>query len=421
MSSVPNTRRNAFSVTAALFAVLLAIALLFAVGGGEVDAKKSKKSASKSRLPSITNVSPLRPFIGDKLTITGRNLVKGKKANVFIFQRKGSKRKFTMRGNGTSTKSAVVEVPDVLADLIPVDENTFLLPTDNQYRVRVVTKYGASKTSTAPAISPVIAVNPNGPAKDKTAPDADCDSDGIINSADPDDDNDLMMDVEETAQGTNICKSDTDGDQVSDYYEWRVSYERNGGTALPYPSLRPYPNPLVGDSELDYDGDEMEMILEYKAWQFTGRPDRFYSDANQDSDGDGRMDAAEDEDGDLLPNIAEFDLFIGWALGAELNFVKTDTDGDGLCDGLDDEDHDGPPTQIAMGDCTTVVPNNGTASTPDSPAGLGDPDSSRIDGDDNRFSNYYEWAVGSTGDWYQPCFPEGWPTSKFCKAPINYW
>src|SRR4051794_25667881 len=278
MSSAPNTRLNASNAAAAVFAVLLAIALLFAAGTGQGDAEKSKKTAFQSKLPSITKKMPPHPFIGDKVAITGRNLVKGKNANVFIFQRKGSKRKFATRGTGLSTKSAVVEIPDVSADLIPVLEETVLLPTDNQYRIRVVTKYGASKISTPPAISPVIAVNPNGPKPDKTSPEADCDSDGIINSADPDDDNDQMMDVDETAAGTKVCNPDTDGDLVSDYYEWRVAYERNGGTTLPYPALRPYPNPLVSDSNLDYDQDFLKMLEEFQAWQFTGRPDRFYSD-----------------------------------------------------------------------------------------------------------------------------------------------
>jgi hypothetical protein len=421
MSSARNTRLHSFHAASAVAALLLAIALVLAVGSGQVDAKKSKTSATNSKLPSITAVAPLSAFIGTTLTITGKNFVKGKNQDVFIFQRKGSKRKFAVRANGLSTKTATLLVPNVSADLIPPVKDHPFLPTDNQYHIRVVTKYGASKSITSPTISPVIALTPGGPTADQKAPDADCDSDGIINSADPDDDNDLMSDVDETANATDPCNTDTDGDLVSDYYEWRVAYERNGGPTLPYPALRPYPNPLVADSSLDYDQDYMREIDEFQAWQFTGHMDRFYSDASQDSDGDGVVDGAEDEDGDLLPNLVELQSFGGWALGTALNFVKTDTDGDGLCDGLDDEDHDGAPTALADADCSTPVPNNGNVSTPNSPVGAGDP-GPLIDGDDNRYSNYYEWVTNQpAGNWYDPCAPSIWPFSPTCHAPLVFY
>ena len=75
---------------------------------------------------------------------------------------------------------------------------------------------------------------------------------------------------------------------------------------------------------------------------------RFYSDANQDSDGDGRLDGAEDEDHDLLPNLRR-DFTLQDRKRPTSTGCKTDTDGDGLCDGLDDQDHDGPPTSLCSG------------------------------------------------------------------------
>ena len=100
----------------------------------------------------------------------------------------------------------------------------------------------------------------------------------------------------------------------------------------------------------------------------------------------------------------------------DLNWLKTDTDGDGLCDGLDDQDHDGPPTPLSVADCSARVPNNGPlpAFPPTDPSNTvpgGDPDPTRIDGDDNRYSNFYEWYFeGADPDvvvaFYDACLPE---------------
>jgi hypothetical protein len=174
----------------------------------------------------------------------------------------------------------------------------------------------------------------------------------------------------------------------------------------------PYPNPLVGDDG-DYDHDKMTTLQEYQAWQYTGLMTHFYSDADGDSDDDGKLDPAEDEDHDLIPNHAEFYGFKG------LNWLKTDTDGDGLCDGLDDQDHDGPPTALAVADCTSSMPNNGPGGTPATATGAGDPDGNRIDGDDNIYSNFYEWyEEGADPDVsinaYKECVPSIYPVSPYC-------
>lgn len=153
--------------------------------------------------------------------------------------------------------------------------------------------------------------------------------------------------------------------------------------------------------------------------------DRFYSDAKQDSDGDGIIDSAEDEDHDLLPNYTELTAFQG---ERDLNWLSTDTDGDGLCDGLDDQDHDGHDVMagvpLSAYDCTTAVPNNGPSGNPTSPVGSGDPDPSKVDGDDNIYSNYYEWMTAgaspaNAGDAYDPCLPSVYPVSPYCPAPFN--
>ncbi|MGB3952072.1 MAG: hypothetical protein WBK99_02870, partial [Solirubrobacterales bacterium] len=319
-------------------AALLALLTLVVIGlgaTGSVDAKKKagKSASATKKRPTVTRVDPREVEIGKTLTISGKNIVKGKNKMLVVFQRAGSKRKFTQRGTGVSSKSMTVKVPNVAAD-IPASVLDSL--PASVFRIRLISKYGISKKWSAAGVSPLIRIG----AKDVTSA-GDCDLDGVANSVDADDDNDLLDDVTEAAAATDPCDIDTDGDIVSDYYEYRVAVEFNGGPVLPYPGRRPFANPLVGDSDIDYDGDKLKMIDEYNAWRYTGRMDRFYSDANQDSDLDGVFDDLEDEDADLLPNIVELLMF---ADPRPLEFLRTDTDGDGLCDGLDDEDRDGPPT-----------------------------------------------------------------------------
>lgn len=419
---------HAISVAFALVAALL-LALAFGAPQADAAKKKSKTSAtSKKKLPKITKVTPnVNVFVGQKLKIQGKNFVKGKKKLIVIFKRDGSKRRFTAQGTATSSTRGTVVVPDVTGDLIRATQTQGIGPLDNLFRLRAITKFGASKEWTNTSISPKIAEQSGTPIQIDTGVNGHCDNDGIRNGVDTDDDNDLLIDTIELSIGTNVCEMDTDRDDASDFYEYTVAYAYNGGPVLPYPALRPYPNPLVADSGIDFDGDMLTTHGEYRAWQYTGDMARFYSDADQDSDGDGRLDGAEDEDGDLLPNITELVAFQGGEPQRDLNWLKPDTDGDGLCDGLDDQDHDGPPTPLAVADCTSTVPNNGPTGVPPTAAedtfGVGgDPNAGLIDGDDNKYSNFYEWYLGgfgpgSPGDAYDPCLPDIYPISPYCPGP----
>lgn len=417
-----------FRILPVVFTLVLALAIGLTISQEAEGAKKAKSSATaKKKLPVITGVDPLKGVaINGELIIKGKNFVKGKNKIVVMFQRFGSKRRFSARGTATSTKRAVVRVPDVSGDMIPEQVGRVMLPTDNMFRLRVVTKYGVSKKLTSQSLSPVVSWAKVLNDEETRGPEGDCDSDKIKNKDDTDDDNDLLPDATELAIATDVCEKDTDLDGMSDYYEYRVGFEYNSGASLviPYPSLRPYPNPLVADGNIDYDDDGMRGLHEYQAWQYTGSMARFYSDANPDSDGDGITDGAEDEDGDRLPNLAEINAFQRGAPPRELDYLKWDTDGDGLCDGLDDQDHDGPPTPLAVADCASAVPNNGPAGTPPSPVGSGDPNPGLIDADDNIYSNYYEWMIQGASpinaEWaYDPCVPSIYPISPYCEAPFN--
>lgn len=400
-------------------ALLLALTLFAGLAAGEADASKRAKRSAKAtkKVPSITRVNPLSARPGDKLTISGRNFVKGKKKMRVLLQRDGSKRRFTVLGTATSSKKMTFIVPDVTADLpntlvADISGTISSINVPAVYKLRLISKYGiGARTKTG--ISPTI--GPNAGAAFDTSGAGDCDADGVTNSNDTDDDNDLLSDTQELTIGTDPCKADTDGDGASDYYEYRVAFEFNGGPVLPYPHRTPYPNPLYADSLIDHDGDGLATLEEYQAWESTGRRmDQFYSDANQDSDANGITDDKEDVDHDLIPNLAEVRLL--GVVPYPLNWLVTDTDGDGLCDGLDDQDHDGPPTPLTQADCTTPVPNNGPT---DSPPGTGTGDPGPLtDGDDNKYSNWYEWYTSTGGaEWFNPCVPSIYPTSPYCPHP----
>jgi hypothetical protein len=162
-----------------------------------------------------------------------------------------------------------------------------------RFRLRVLSRrFGRAYTATK--LSPVIAeatpdtASPStgvtiksGAGPKVTAPvvtDPDCDNDGVRNSLDADDDNDLLSDVLEVSLKLNTCNYDTDGDGVGDGWEYQSAIDLNtpgcnvpaystpcGG--VPYPGKAPYPNPLDGnDGGIDFDGDFISNYDEYVAW-----------------------------------------------------------------------------------------------------------------------------------------------------------
>jgi hypothetical protein len=145
-----------------------------------------------------------------------------------------------------------------------------------------------SRRYTSTKNSPLI-----GPKKPKMltppppAPDGDCDGDGLVNSVDTDDDNDLLPDTIEVTYGLNSCNPDSDGDGVSDGFEFQSAldlndddYQHPNGT-VPYPGKRPYPNPLdPSDADTDFDGDSLSLGIEYRLWRYSvahnGAPDNIH-------------------------------------------------------------------------------------------------------------------------------------------------
>ena len=287
--------------------LLLACALLALLPAGASAASKA------SPYPVVTKVSPMKLGIGDVMTVTGKNFRKGKNKNTVVFKRDGGRAVFVKAPDATTTKIGVT----VPAKLLP-----FLLKQKGKrvatlFRVRVLSKRFAKAFTTkskSPKIGPTAL---GGGTKD------DCDGDKVPNSKDTDDDNDLIPDTLEAAIGTDPCKRDTDGDGMSDGWEYYSALDRNGN-AKPAPVVKPYPNPLYAkDADTDNDGDGLTNIEEYAAWATfganklplsysggnpasAGRNVPPASQAYMDRDHNGFLsDFERDADGDGIPNMDE--------------------------------------------------------------------------------------------------------------------
>lgn len=273
----------------------------------------SAMAASSGSYPVIKTVSPLKLGIGDVMTITGKNFRKGKNKNTVVFKRDGGRAIFVKAPDATTTKIAVTVPAKLLPFLIRKNKK----PTYTRFRVRVLAKKFAKSFTTAkksPRIGPTAI---GGGTKD------DCDGDRVLNSKDSDDDNDLLSDTQEATLGTDGCKRDSDGDGMSDGWEYYSALDRNG-KALPAPYAKPYPNPLYAkDGDIDMDGDGLTNANEYAAWATFGgnKLPLSYSGGNPASAGRGAPPAAlkymdrdqsgflsdfeRDADGDGIPNMDE--------------------------------------------------------------------------------------------------------------------
>ncbi|HEX2084398.1 MAG TPA: IPT/TIG domain-containing protein [Solirubrobacteraceae bacterium] len=322
--------------------------------------------AATTAYPSIKKIEPLNLAIGETMTITGRGFVPGKKRNTVVFKRNKQRAIFAKADTATSTKLKVV-VPEKLRPFLATREGAALPTKFRVRVLarRFGKRYTALDVS--PTIAPLArtaepgAATPGATPSGPPPPPPDCDNDGQIDDVDLDDDNDHMSDSFEQAIATDRCKLDTDADGMSDYWEYESALDLNL-RALPYPGKRPYPNALFADADVDYDGDGMLGWQEHVMWVKYGNMGTLlnYSAGTQTSDpGSGLTDDNRDVDADGLPNWHEAngpmrrdwwtDVFQNekeyGVVYADPDFLDPDSDGDGRLDGADDIDHDGYSNQ----------------------------------------------------------------------------
>jgi len=361
--------------------VTVSLLCLVAMPASSAMGKTKRKAPVR---PTVSSVAPLNAGVGDLLTIKGKDFVLGKKKNT-VFFKAGSRPAVSVKADTATRTTLKVVIPKTVEQYLTVTGGV-VQPT--RVRLKVLAKRFA-KSYTALRLSPMITLgNQPGPSlvNPVTGVSGDCDGDGIINSVDTDDDNDLLSDALEAYLKLDPCKADTDGDGVADGYEYQsaldlnrtISYDGSAGPVpypFPYPEKRPYPNPLDGtDAGTDFDGDGLTMAQEFLMWKTYGAnsPVLDYSAGLKKSNADRPIlassvqehvclsnpseacnDDYRDVDADALGNFDEFNgrMQPAWWIAhypsetypqsyAGTSAVDPDTDGDTVPDGADDIDHD---------------------------------------------------------------------------------
>ena len=208
----------------------------------------------KAATPTIKSIHPLSLNIGQKLTIRGSGFVRGKKKNTVVFMGAG-KRVVWVKADKATTKTITVTLPTSLKRILAA-------LTDTRLQVRVIAKksgHAFTKLSKSPKV---------GPKNGATPGNGNC----VPHPSNPaaDTDGDMLPDALEVALGTDPCKYDTDGDGVSDGYEYQAALDLNrnaNSSSIPWPaaSKKPYPNPLDGgDANVDFDGDSLTLKARHR-------------------------------------------------------------------------------------------------------------------------------------------------------------
>src|SRR5215210_3827422 len=210
---------------------------------------------SKAPAPQITRVQPMRISVGGTLTITGRNFKPKRGKNTVIF-RAGSGRTAFAKPVRATRRKLVLRVPAAVTRLA----------------LRVLA--GSFSKFTPRRLSPVVTGvgGTDGPGGGDGGGTPDVCND------DADHDNDLLPNSLELAIGTDPCLADTDNDQMSDGWEYWSAKDLNV-KAGPYSGKKPFPNALdpsdggpagATSSNIDFDGDGLTTLEEYRAWRYTG-------------------------------------------------------------------------------------------------------------------------------------------------------
>jgi hypothetical protein len=244
-------RRLLFICLLALSAALVAVPAAFAATAPE---------------PKITRVTPMRVSVGNLLTVRGLHFKSQRLRNTLIFRGPTGRTAFAKPRRAT-TRKLVVRVPAAVSRLLRVSGSR-QRPTRLKLRVLSARKFSSFTTR---RLSPVVT----------GAGDGDGGGGGggtltVCNSS-ADHDGDLLANSLELSIGTDPCLADTDKDQMSDGWEYWSARDLNV-KAVPYPGEKPFPNaldPSDGASDgkfsaIDFDGDGLTTLEEYRAWRITG-------------------------------------------------------------------------------------------------------------------------------------------------------
>jgi hypothetical protein len=360
-------------------------------------------SRAVGKLPVITAVAPKRLAVGQTLRLRGRHFVVGARANTVVFGRAGGRYVF-VKARLASARHMWVTIPTRLRSSLRVRSGARVA---TRFRLRVLSRrFAAHFTSRrlSPVVvprhrrtGPIVGPGPNpgpgpGPGPGGITTPATPPCSGL--PAGGDHDADGLTNGLELRLHTDPCRADTDGDTLSDFWEYESGLDYNS-TALPYPGERPYANALdPTDAGVDHDGDGLTALDEYRAWVKWGSKNAatplFLSDGTQSSGGlvpvaagnpldiNGSGFLTDDErdsdrgdvtgrSGDGLGNWDEAhgrmtpawwaavhleEVPYGLSEYAKTDYLDPDTDGDGVLDGADDVDHDGYSNEFEVSRAT---------------------------------------------------------------------
>jgi hypothetical protein len=220
---------------------------------------------AKAAKPTIKRVTPMRISVGGQLTLRGSNFKARRGKNTVIFRSDTGRTAFA-KPRRASRRKLVVVVPASVAGLLAVEDSR-QQPTRLKLRVLA----GKFSKFTPRRLSPVV--TGSGEGDGVTGPGV-----GPVCSDSPDHDNDLLRNDLEKTIGTDPCLEDTDKDGMTDGWEFWSAKDLNV-KAVPYPGQRPFPNALdpsdgggpgATASAIDFDGDSLTTLEEYRAWRITG-------------------------------------------------------------------------------------------------------------------------------------------------------
>jgi hypothetical protein len=225
--------------------------------------------AASAPEPTITRVTPMRVSVGNLLTIRGTHFKARRLRNTVIFRGPDGRTAFAKPRRATTTK-LVVRVPAAVARLLRVSGSR-QRPT--RLKLRVLS--GKFSKFTSRRLSPVVTGVGDG---DGGGGGGGGGSTPVVCNSTADHDGDLLANSLELSIGTDPCLADTDNDQMSDGWEYWSAKDLNV-KAVPYPGKKPFPNALDPSdggsagatfSNIDFDGDGLTTLEEYRAWRYTG-------------------------------------------------------------------------------------------------------------------------------------------------------